>query len=139
MTHRSAPLLILLALTCRLAAAQSWEPIGSGENGILYLDRSSIKPDRQQRVKAWARYVLKAPEQLPNNGLQMYQTQLWLTVFDCAAETSAGKQFVYYAGAYDQGGIVASWSYTDAQLVLQDAIPGSLGQILMRAVCSRRR
>jgi hypothetical protein len=138
MSNRGALSLILLALTSGLAAAQSWEPIGSGDNGVLYLDRSSIKPERQQRIKAWARYVLKTPEQMPNNGLQMYQTQLWLTVFDCAAETSAGKQFVFYAGPGDQGGIVGGWSYTDTQLVFQDQIPGSLGQILMRAVCSRR-
>jgi hypothetical protein len=139
MSNRGALALGLLALTCGSAAAQAWEPIGTSDNGVLYLDRSTIKPERQQRIKAWAKYVLKKPEQMPNNGLQMYQTQLWLTVFDCAAETSAGKQFAFYAGGGDQAEMVGGWTYTDAQLVWEDAIPGSLGQILMRAVCSRRR
>lgn len=131
-------LVLLAALVATQSHGQVWIKVGDADDGgQLFVDATSIR--RQgQFMKAWTRYVTTANLKLSYPQVE-YKVSQSLTYFDCKSETYAQKQAVFYEAEAASSKIVHSFSNPDSRLSFDDPIPGSLGQSVLRRVCSHQR
>lgn len=130
-----ALLALALAMPC---AAQTWTTIGETEAGVMRMDLTTIRPQGRY-MKAWSLWTGKNAVTTTGYPIFTYRAIKTLDYYDCKEETFAPKQKVFYEDDVGEGKIVYSYSATDERLNFEDPIPGTIGQSLLRRVCSNRR
>lgn len=132
------------AFTCGItvaAHAANWAPVEGAANKTLslYVDLSSIK-FLGTHAKAWFMfdnlYSIDVPGTLP---AQRYLSEKQLELFDCSQNTSGTTQAIYYEGRYGSGDVKWSGSTNPASVSYTDVIPDTVGEAMLKSVCSHQQ
>ena len=120
------------------AFAADWEPVASGDSGLIAsVDVSSMSGPRNLR-KAWVRYSYKDFQKGDaSSDYRQYRSKVALAYFDCPGKRSATAKIVTYYGENGSGENLSSKSDPNFAKNLDEVVPDSIGEALLERVCQR--
>lgn len=118
------------------AFAANWQPLAKGGGFIVYVDTESLV-QRGEYWQSWFMWDNENDKETPDYPPKTYRSTKTLTVFNCSLRQSTGIQTVYYSGQEGSGNSVYTASVNIKQASFADVVPDSIGESMLRYVCSR--
>lgn len=116
-------------------SAADWHALDGGKNLAVEIDKDSIVLLPGGLKKAWILFSYAEPQTSSGYPSFTYQSQLQLSVFDCAERTTDVLQMLFYSENAKQGTLVNSKTYTMKQISLRDVAPGTVGEEWLMYAC----
>lgn len=118
------------------ALAANWQPLSKGSEFIVYVDTESLV-QRGEYWQSWFMWDHDKDKEAPSYPTKLYRSVKALNVFNCALRQNTGIQTVYYSGQQGSGESVHNVSVNIKQASFEDVVPDSIGESMLRYVCSR--
>lgn len=124
---------VLLLVGISPPAWAAWVFVASSQGASQYVDPETIRKTQNGR-RAW-NLMDYANLQRDSEG-ESYRSEMVLSEFDCAGESFRSLQISYHSGRMGLGGVV--WSGSSSTPKWRVVAPGSIGEVLLKSVCSVR-
>lgn len=120
------------------ACAENWVKVSEGGYASMHVETSRISRTKYG-LKAWVLYTSDEALYTDDYRKIKYMSSKSLSYFNCSDNSIIAPQVYGYDGTYGSGKVVWTSSYPIYQLQWTEAIPGSMGDAVIRFVCSRRK
>jgi len=112
-----------------------WVDVYTDKEEDIYLNYCSIVQVGKYK-KAWVRWVYADNKQTSNSPSKEYDETKQLTYFDCDLRSSSVVKVIYYSPE-PENKVVDNWSKPFKSSELQDEVPDSLGDAILKAACRK--
>ena len=127
--------LALALATCGSVHASDWQLATSSDSNLLYVDFESLVPVGAYR-KAWVRIDYFQDKEENDYPKKQYRSVKSLYYFDCTGKRSAVVQRTLYPRVFGEGEVVKSQSVRFNENLLDDVVPDSVGEGLLKVACA---
>lgn len=125
---KTAIITAVLALAVAPAFAATWERVNDDKNDQeAYVDTSSIR-SMGDTAQAWSKVVVKHPK--PGS----FATVVQLQAYSCSAHSASLMSLTSYKA---DGSLLRTWKADAPDFT--DAVPDTVGDVLVTYVCSHRK
>ena len=133
---RTLPALILIStLLSSSAHAADWHPLIGAEGLDIHIDLDSVVPTAPGLLKGWVLHTYAESKKSTIYPLFEYKTVIQLYYFNCAERTSGVAQETFYSDDARQIPVKSN-SYSRKNLILDDVVPGSVGEGALEFACA---
>lgn len=125
----------MFAILISPARATDWHPLIGAEEVDLHIDLDSIVPLAPGLLKGWVLNTFAGTNKSVGYPVFEYKSAVQLYYFNCAERTSAVAQETFYSDT-DRQIPIRSKSYPRKNLILEDVVPGSIGEGTLEFACA---
>lgn len=135
MSKTGSLIFVFLAAIPAAALSANWQLASIGANDDkYYIDGDSVSHAGQYR-KVWVMESYTAPVETDAYPKKTYRSAKLLQYYDCKQQSTVAVRLVAYAEPEGRGDNVESKSVVFKPTSLQEVVPDSVGESLLKAVC----